>query len=79
VHAAAEHDQAAQRRADHEQRDQAKRLGRRQPLPCREADAHPGRVGAHEGNEQTAEMQKADAVNIAGQSAQRAAQKNIAA
>ena len=77
--AAAEHDQAAGGGTGHEQPDQAERLGRVPPIALREADAHPRRVAAHEGDEQSAKMQEADAVDIAGQRAQRAGQDDIAA
>ncbi len=50
-----------------------------QPLPLGKADAHPRRVAAHEGDEQATEMQKANAVDVAGQRAQRTGQCNIAA
>ena len=79
IGAAAEHNQAAGGGADHEQRDQAERLDRTQPMPFRKTDAHPCRVAAHEGDEQAAEMQEADAVDIAGQRAQGAGQGNVAA
>ena len=77
--AAAEHDQAAGGGADHEQHDQAERLRRLAPLAVGQADAHPRRVAAHEGNEQAAKMQKADAVDIPGQRAERAGQGYVAA
>jgi hypothetical protein len=48
-------------------------------MPFRKTDAHPCRVAAHEGDEQAAEMQESDAVDIAGQRAQGAGQGNVAA
>jgi hypothetical protein len=44
---------------------------------CSEADAHPGRVAAHEGNEQAAEMDEADAVDITGERAKGAGQGDV--
>jgi hypothetical protein len=77
--AAAECDQAAGGRPGHEQCDQAQRLGCIVPVPIGKVDPQPRRVAAHEGDEQTAEMQKADAVDIAGQRTQRTGQnKNTA-
>ena len=76
--AAAEHDQAAAGGAKDEQRDQAERLSRRRNARGK-ADGHPRRVAAHEGDEQAAEMQVADAVDIAGERAERAGQRNVAA
>jgi hypothetical protein len=65
--------------ADHEQRDQAERLARARPMPLGQTDAHPRRVAAHEGNEQAAEMQEADAIDVAGQRAQGTGQRDVAA
>jgi hypothetical protein len=45
---------------DHEQHDQTECLGRGQPVSRAEADAHPRRVAAHEGDEQAAEVQEAN-------------------
>jgi hypothetical protein len=77
--AAAEHDQAAGGSPDHEQRDQPERLRRARPMPLGKADAHSRRVAAHEGDEQAAEMQEADAIDIAGQRGERTGERNIAA
>ena len=77
--ASAEHDQAAAGGAKDEQRDQAERLGRLAEMTCGKADGHPRRVAAHEGDEQAAEMQVADAVDIAGERAERAGERNVAA
>ena len=74
-----EHDQAAGGRAGHEQRDQPDRLGRIRPIPLRQVDAQSRRVAAHEGDEHSAEMQEADAVDIAGQRAKGAGQSEVAA
>jgi hypothetical protein len=79
IDAASEHDEAAGRRTCHEQRDQTKRNGRAQPILSGEADTQPRRIAAHEGHEQPAEMDKADAVDITGERAQRAGQRNVAA
>jgi hypothetical protein len=43
------------------------------------AYAQPGRVAAHEGNEQAAEMYEADSIDMAGRAAQRACHGYIAA
>jgi hypothetical protein len=48
-------------------------------MPLRQADAQLCRIAAHEGNEQPAEMQEADAVDISGHCTQRTGQREIAA
>jgi hypothetical protein len=75
----AEHDQAADRRTTDEQRDKPQRLERAPPLAFGETDAHPGRVAAHERHEQAAEMQETDAVDVAGQRAERTGEQDVGA
>ena len=65
--------------AGDEQRHQAERLGRAQPLLLGEADAQPRRVAAHERDIETIEMQETDGIDIARQRAQRTGQCHVAA
>jgi hypothetical protein len=76
--AAAEHDKAAGRSTGDEQHDQPERAGGLPPLRFRKADAKARGIAAHERDEQSAEMQEADAVDIAREHGERAGQRNIA-
>ena len=78
MHAAAEDDEAAGCRSDHEQNDQAERARRRPPLSGRETDAHARRVAAHERHEEAAQMQETDAIDVTSERTQRTGKRDVA-